>query len=94
MNESHHASPGWLQYVLIAVVLAVVTLIELWAANLTAYRTPILLALTVLKASLVALWYMHLKFDSRLYSVLFAGAIFIFGVPLTIVLILLFQFVG
>ncbi|HEX9924769.1 MAG TPA: cytochrome C oxidase subunit IV family protein [Anaerolineae bacterium] len=94
MNKSHHASPGWLQYVLIAVVLAVVTLIELWAANLTAYRTPILLALTVFKASLVALWYMHLKFDSRLYSVLFAGAIFVFGVPLAIVLIILFQFVG
>lgn len=94
MNESHHASPGWLQYVLIAVILAVVTLIELWAASLAAYRAPILLMLTVFKASLVALWYMHLKFDTRLYSVLFAGAIFIFGVPLTIILIILFQFVG
>ena len=94
MNESHHASPGWLQYVLIAVVLAVITLIELWAADLPAYRAPVLLTLTVIKAAMVALWYMHLKFDSRLYSVLFVGAIFIFGVPMTIVLILLFQFVG
>lgn len=91
MKDSHHASPGVMQYVIIAVVLAVVTLIELWAADLTVFRAPILLILTVIKASLVALWYMHLKFDSRFYSALFAGAIFVFGVPLAIVLIILFQ---
>lgn len=91
MKDSHHTSPGWGQYVLIAVILGVVTLIELWVASLTAFRAPILLVLTVIKASLVALWYMHLKFDSRLYSAMFAGAIFIFAVPLAIILIILFQ---
>jgi cytochrome c oxidase subunit 4 len=91
VKETHSGSPGWRQYVGIAVVLAILTLIELWAANLGAFKVPILLILTVLKAGLVALWYMHLKFDSRLYSTLFAGAIIVFAVPLTIVLIILFQ---
>jgi cytochrome c oxidase subunit 4 len=91
VNNSHHTSPGWRQYVGIAVILGVLTLIELWAATLIAFRVPMLLALTVIKASLVALWYMHLKFDSRLYSGLFAGAIILFAIPLTVVLIILFQ---
>jgi cytochrome c oxidase subunit 4 len=92
VQDSHHASPGWREYVGIAVALGVLTLIELWATNLTAFKVPVLLILTVVKATLVALWYMHLKFDSRLYSALFAGAIVIFAVPLTIILIILFQY--
>jgi cytochrome c oxidase subunit IV len=91
VKDSHHASPGWRQYVGIAFLLGVLTLIELWAANLPDFKVPVLLILTVIKASMVALWYMHLKFDSRLYSALFAGAIVIFAIPLTIILMILFQ---
>jgi cytochrome c oxidase subunit IV len=88
MNNSH-PTPATYKYVIIAGVLAVFTLIELWAATLPAYRIPVLLALTVAKAVLVALYYMHLKFDRRLYSALFAGAVFVLAVPLAIVLIVL-----
>lgn len=91
MNDSHHTSPSWRQYVGIAVALGILTLIELWAATLTGFKVGLLLVLTVLKAALVALWYMHLRFDSRLYSILFAGAIIVFAIPLTIILMLLFQ---
>jgi cytochrome c oxidase subunit 4 len=94
LNDTQHASPGWRQYVGIAVVLGILTLIELWASTLTGFKVGLLLVLTVIKASLVALWYMHLKFDTRLYSVLFVGAIVVFAIPLTIVLILLFQSAG
>jgi cytochrome c oxidase subunit 4 len=55
---------------------------------------PILLILTVIKAALVALFYMHLKFDSRLYSAMFVGVIVILAIPLAIVLMALFQYVG
>lgn len=89
MNDSHHTSPGWRQYAGIALVLGVITVIELAAANLTAFRVPVLLILTIFKAVLVALWYMHLKFDSRLYSSLFVGGIIILAIPLTIILMLL-----
>ena len=92
MQDSDHTSPGWREYVGIAVALGVLTVIELAAANLTAFKVPVLLILTVIKASLVALWYMHLKFDSRLYSVLFAGAIVVLAIPLTLILMVLFQY--
>lgn len=52
-------------------------------------RVPILLTLTVAKGLLVALYYMHLKFDSKIYSGFFAAGIFAFAVPFTIVLIAL-----
>lgn len=75
-------------------MLGILTLIELWAANLPTFRIPVLLALTVAKALLVALWFMHLKFDSRLFSALFFGAIVIFAIPLTIILIAIFSSVS
>ena len=96
-NNAHHHSPGYKQYVGIAIVLGVLTAIEFfivsdfWPAILAELVVPVLLILTVLKGALVALFYMHLKFDSRLYSALFAGAIVVFAIPLAIVLIILFQ---
>lgn len=91
MNDTHqHTSPGWRQYLAIAVILGILTVVELWAATFVAFRVPLLLTLTVAKAALVALWYMHLKFDSRLFSALFAGAIVVFAIPLTIILMILF----
>ena len=98
MQDSHHASPGYLQYIAIAVVLGALTGIEFlvvsefWPASLSDLTVPILLGLTVVKAALVALFYMHLKFDSRLYSALFVGAIVILALPLAIVLMILFQY--
>lgn len=98
MKDSHHSSPGYLQYVVVAVALGVLTAIEFlvvsefWPASLSGFTVTILLVLTVIKAVLVALFYMHLKFDSRLYSALFAGAIILFAIPLAIVLMILFQY--
>jgi caa(3)-type oxidase subunit IV len=96
VKDSHHPSPGYLQYVGIAVILGVLTGIEFlvvsefWPGSLSAFSVPILLVLTVVKASLVALFYMHLKYDSRFYSALFVGAIAVLAIPLAIVLIVLF----
>ena len=98
MKDSHHASPGYLQYIGVAVVLGVLTateflvVSEFWPAYLATLTVPILLILTLIKAALVALFYMHLKFDSRLYSALLVGVIVILAIPLAIVLMLLFQY--
>lgn len=97
VSNSHHNSPSYKQYVGIAVILGVLTTIEFfvisdfWPAILAELVVPFLLILTVVKALLVALFYMHLKFDSRLYSFLFTGAIVVLAIPLAIVLIILFQ---
>ncbi len=89
MKDGHsHPSPK--TYIMVALVLAVVTVIELFIPNLGlgAIQNPLLLVLTVVKVGLVALFFMHLKFDSRLYSALFAVG-YIFAIPFAIVLIIL-----
>ena len=81
--------PGEAQYVRIAVILAVITGIEVavyYISGLKSVIVPILLVLAVTKFSMVALWFMHLKFDSRLFRRLFVTgiilALFVFTVAL------------
>lgn len=83
MNEVHErgrAHPGPREYVQIAVLLAIVTAIEVTIYYISALQpilVPALLALSITKFSLVALWFMHLKFDSRLFSAFFVAGILI-----------------
>ncbi len=79
-------------YVGVFLVLAVLTAIEIGLSGViqhTVGRVPVLLALTVAKALLVVLYYMHLKFDSRIYSLFFGIGVFAFAVPFVIAMILL-----
>jgi cytochrome c oxidase subunit IV len=78
---------------MIAVVLAIATVIELWATNLTneGLRASLLLILTLVKAGLVALFYMHLRFDRWLYTAMFAVGIFLFTSPFAIVMLVLMR---
>jgi plastocyanin len=52
-------------------------------------RVPVLLFLTVAKGLLVILYYMHLKFDNRIYSFFFGAGVLAFAVPFVISLIFL-----
>jgi cytochrome c oxidase subunit 4 len=68
--------PGPRQYVVIAVVLAVVTGMEVALFYMSflpnaAVATALLLLMTI-KFSLVILWFMHLRFDSPVFKRLFA----------------------
>ena len=80
--QRHGVHPGARQYVTIAVVLAVITGLEVlvyyWDQS-NSIMVPILAVLALTKFSLVALWFMHLKFDARLFS-----AVFIFGLLLAV----------
>jgi cytochrome c oxidase subunit 4 len=74
MSEQAHASTG--TYLRIAAILVMVTLIEVGVFYVPAFQpvlVPVLLALSALKFVLVVLFYMHLKFDSRLFAFLFGG---------------------
>jgi caa(3)-type oxidase subunit IV len=58
------------QYVTIAIVLAVITAIEVGVYYITAVKdllVPMLLTMSVIKFVLVALWFMHLRFDSHVF---------------------------
>ena len=71
-GEKQH--PGGKEYLGIAVVLTVITAIEVAVFYVPAMKpmlVPTLLVLSALKFALVAMFYMHLKFDHRLFSWLF-----------------------
>jgi cytochrome c oxidase subunit IV len=69
--------------------LAILTAIEVAVTYLPLPRIPILVPLALIKAALVALFYMHLKFDRRVFSMLF-GMGLLMGIGLILSLIVLF----
>ena len=91
VNEAGH--PTALRYVQIALILAVLTLFEVWVyyqPALSKFLIPVLLGVSAMKFALVVLFYMHLKFDNRLFSALFTLGLTIGGCIL-IALIFLFR---
>jgi len=71
-NEKAH--PGARAYLAIAVVLLVITIVEVaifYIPSMKPVLVPSLLTLSALKFALVAMFYMHLKFDHKLFSWLF-----------------------
>src|SRR5688500_15301313 len=88
---AHH--PGPRQYVVIAVILAIITAAEVaiyYVPALDDWLVPFLIVFSVLKFILVSLYFMHLKFDSRIFRRLFVVGIVLAFVVFTIVLLLFF----
>ncbi|GIW52455.1 MAG: hypothetical protein KatS3mg081_1810 [Gemmatimonadales bacterium] len=68
-----HASTG--TYLAVAAVLTIITLVEVGVFYVPAFQpvlVPILLVLSAAKFSLVVMFYMHLKFDHRLFTLIFS----------------------
>jgi cytochrome c oxidase subunit 4 len=83
----HH--PGPRQYVMVAAVLAIITAAEVaiyYIGALKSVLVPFLLAFSAVKFVLVVLWFMHLKFDSRLFRRLFVTGFILAMIVFTIVL--------
>jgi cytochrome c oxidase subunit 4 len=84
-----HAHPGPLEYAQIGVVLAIITAVEVALYYIDIGFTPLVLVLIVLSAAkflFVVLWFMHLKFDNRLFSTMFAGG-FVLALALFVVVL-------
>ena len=84
----------WTKYVGVAIVLAIITAAEIGAAaymrenpSAAGIITPVLIGFTLAKAALVMLFYMHLKYDSRWYSIVLIFPLFMVMVLFIIVLI-------
>jgi cytochrome c oxidase subunit 4 len=90
-KEAHH--PGAGVYIWVAAILAVVTLVELLIIYMPIGRAvmiTILLALSAAKFYTVAMFFMHLRYDDKLFSIIFGG-----GIALTIgILTALFALFG
>ena len=66
--------PGPLEYAQIGTILAVITAFEVAIYYFGLAHTPLVATLIVLSATkftMVVLWFMHLKFDDRLFSTMF-----------------------
>ena len=76
-------------YLFIFIALAVFTLIETLVSYVqqAAIKVPTLIVLSVVKALLVLLYFMHLKFDSKLFSYLFVAGC-ILSIPLILVIVI------
>ena len=86
---AHSTSQRRANYLGIFALLAGFTLIETLVSYLQreAIKIPVLIVLSLAKAILVLLYFMHLKFDSRIYSYLFiAGCLLV--IPLILVMMI------
>lgn len=77
--DEHHVPMDDRSYIRIAIILAVVTGIEVAVSFLPGdgligiLKIAVLLVLSAIKAVLILMYFMHLKFDSRWFSSLFIG---------------------
>jgi cytochrome c oxidase subunit 4 len=71
-HEVHHGL-GDTQYLFVFVALVIVTAMEvsLTYMNIGAWFLPLMITLMLIKFFSVVLFFMHLRFDNKLYSVLF-----------------------
>lgn len=74
-GEGGHASVGF--YWMIGIILAVLTGLEVGAyyMELGSVEVPILLGLSIAKFALVVMFFMHLKFDSKIFTGLFVAGL-------------------
>lgn len=87
---THHDHPSELEYIKVAAILAVITGAEVtiyYIKSLKSILVPALVIFSVIKFTMVVLWFMHLRFDSRLFRRLFvtglALAVFVYTAVLT-----------
>ena len=73
-HEHVEKHPGALEYAQIGAILAVITAVEVGIYYLDISHALLVISLMILSAtkfSMVVLWFMHLKFDHRLFSSMF-----------------------
>jgi cytochrome c oxidase subunit 4 len=88
--EHKHTSVG--TYLTVAAVLTVVTLVEVgifYVPALEPVLAPVLLTLSAAKFALVVMFYMHLKGDHKLFTVIFTVPLLI-AMAVTVALLFLF----
>lgn len=90
-HAERHPSPK--EYVRIAIILAMITAAEVAVYYIDSVRSlliPLLFLFAFVKFSLVVLWFMHLKFDSRTYARFFTIGLAL-AVTLYLIVLLLFR---
>jgi cytochrome c oxidase subunit IV len=78
--EKEH--PTWSTYWKVAVVLTIVTIVEVWIYYIPSFVAsslfvPSLLIMSAFKFAVVVMFYMHLRYDHKLFRILFTGPLII-----------------
>ena len=88
-----HEHPTWQEYKWVALILTLITIVEVWIYYTPFSKTPMfvptLLIMSVAKFTIVVMFYMHLKYDHKLFKALFTGPLII-AVSTLIALMLVF----
>jgi cytochrome c oxidase subunit 4 len=89
-----HEHPTWATYKWVALILTVITIVEVWVYYIPAFVAsrlfiPALLTMSAVKFAIVVLFYMHLKYDHKLFRALFTGPLII---AMTTIVALMFLF--
>jgi cytochrome c oxidase subunit 4 len=88
VNAAHHgagiehAHPTWSTYWKVAVILTAITAIEVWVYYIPSFVhsrgfVPLLLFMSAVKFAIVVMFYMHLRYDHRLFRALFTGPLIV-----------------
>ena len=90
-----HEHPTWKQYKWVALILTLITIVEVWVYYIPSFVAsklfvPSLLIMSAVKFAIVVMFYMHLKYDHKLFRALFTGPLII-AIVTILVLLLLFQ---
>jgi cytochrome c oxidase subunit 4 len=99
-QESHaeHYHPTWKEYKWVALWLTLITIVEVWIYYTpfkeSALFVPALLAMSAVKFTIVVMFYMHLKYDHRLFRALFTGPLAIAVATLLALLAVFARFSG
>jgi len=77
-----HEHPTWAQYKWVALILTLITIVEVWVYYIPAFVAsrlfvPTLLIMSAVKFAIVVMFYMHLKYDHKLFRALFTGPLII-----------------
>jgi cytochrome c oxidase subunit IV len=89
-----HEHPNWGTYKWVALILTLITVVEVWVYYIPSFVAsrlfvPVLLVMSAVKFAIVVMFYMHLKYDHKLFRALFTGPLII-AILTLIVLMFLF----
>jgi cytochrome c oxidase subunit 4 len=92
--EAHH--PTWSTYWKVALVLTIITAVEVSAYYIPAWEqswvyVPSMLLMSAAKFAIVVMFYMHLKYDHKLFTSLFTGPFLVAALTLVALLFLFGQ---
>jgi cytochrome c oxidase subunit 4 len=78
VSPPEHTHPDWGTYKWVALILTLITALEVWIYYIPSFTktklfVPTLLFLSAVKFTIVVMFYMHLKYDAKLFRALFVG---------------------